>query len=68
MILSTLAVHISTTRTSLDAIYFPEKDFGILHGKPLILVDRRPWYRWTLQKLGLRYKHQTFGERNAIEQ
>ncbi|RLF26174.1 MAG: hypothetical protein DRN05_07415 [Thermoplasmata archaeon] len=35
--------------------------------KPLILVDRGPWYRWTLQRLGLQHEYETFGERNAIE-
>jgi len=29
----------------------------------LILVDGGPWYRWALQRLGLRYDHQTFGEK-----
>jgi len=32
--------------------------------KPLILVDGGPWFRWALQRLGLRYNHQTFGERH----
>jgi len=54
--------------TSLDAIYFLRKILEYCDGKPLILVDRGPWYRWALQRLGLRYEHQTFGERNAIEQ
>ncbi|HEC86401.1 MAG TPA: IS6 family transposase [Thermoplasmatales archaeon] len=36
--------------------------------KPLILVDKGPWYKWALQRLGLEYKHQGFGERNVIEQ
>jgi len=31
--------------------------------EPLILVDGGPWYRWALQRLGLRYNHQTFGEK-----
>ena len=65
---SILVVHVSTTRTSLDAMYFLRKVLEYCENKPLILVDRGPWYKWALQRLGLRYDHQTFGERNAIEQ
>ncbi len=25
------------------------------------------WYKWALQRLGLKYKHETFGTRNAVE-
>jgi len=63
-----IAVHVSTTRTSLDALYFLRKVLECCENEPLILVDGGPWYRWALQRLGLRYDHQTFGERNAIEQ
>ena len=62
-----LAVHVSTTRTSFDAYYFLRKVLDACENKPLILVDKGPWYRWALQRLGLKYKHETFGERNAIE-
>jgi hypothetical protein len=36
-------------------------------GKPVIIVDRGPWYRWALERLGITYFHETFGERNRIE-
>jgi transposase-like protein len=36
-------------------------------GKPLIVVDRGPWYRWALERLGITYFHETFGNRNKIE-
>ncbi|MCD6482019.1 MAG: IS6 family transposase [Thermoplasmata archaeon] len=62
-----LAVHVSTTRTSFDAYYFLRRVLDTCENKPLILVDKGPWYRWALQRLGLKYKHETFGERNAIE-
>ena len=62
-----LAVHVSTTRTSLDALYFLRKVLETCDNTPLILVDRGPWYNWALQRLGLPYEHETFGERNAIE-
>ncbi|RLF26131.1 MAG: IS6 family transposase, partial [Thermoplasmata archaeon] len=63
-----LAVHISTSRTSFDAIYFLKMMLETCENKPLILVDRGPWYRWALQRLGLEYQHETFGWRTPIEQ
>jgi transposase-like protein len=36
-------------------------------GKPVIVVDRGPWYRWALERLGITYFHETFGKRNRIE-
>jgi transposase-like protein len=36
-------------------------------GKPIIVVDRGPWYRWSLERLGMTYFHETFGNRNKIE-
>jgi len=35
--------------------------------RPEIVVDREFWYLWALQRLGLKYRHETFGERNAVE-
>jgi len=35
--------------------------------KPEVVVDRGFWYKWALKRLGLKYKHETFGERNAVE-
>ncbi len=35
--------------------------------KPLIIVDRGPWYRWALDRLGLKYQYQRFGLRNVVE-
>jgi len=29
---------------------------------------KRSWYLWALQRLGLRYRHETFGRRNAVEE
>jgi len=25
------------------------------------------WYKWALKRLGLKYEHETFGRRNAVE-
>jgi transposase-like protein len=35
--------------------------------KPLVLVDRGPWYRWAFERLGLEYRHERLGIRNRIE-
>ncbi|MEM2961080.1 MAG: hypothetical protein QXU67_05685, partial [Candidatus Bathyarchaeia archaeon] len=35
--------------------------------KPLILVDRGPWYPEALRSLGLKWRHMTFGMRNRVE-
>ena len=63
-----LAVYVLETRTTLDAIYIFKRVLKRCENKPLILVDKGPWYRSALEKLDLEYKHQRFGERNVIEQ
>jgi len=35
--------------------------------KPEIAVDRGFWYLWALQRPRLKYRHETFGERNSVE-
>ena len=35
--------------------------------KPKVVVDRGFWYLWALKRMGLKYKHETFGERNTVE-
>ena len=35
--------------------------------KPEIVVDRGFWYLWALNRLGLKYRHETFGERGVVE-
>ena len=35
--------------------------------KPRVIVDRGPWYRWALERLGVEYEHQRFGMRNRVE-
>ncbi len=62
-----LAVYASVSRTSFDAIFFLKKVLNYCENNPFILVDGDPWYRWALQRLGLEWEHQTFGDRNHIE-
>ena len=54
-------------RTSIDVIRFVKNFLPYCENKPLIKIDKAPWYRWALQRMGLKYEHEIFGERNAIE-
>jgi transposase-like protein len=49
------------------AVKFLRKVLDPCECKPLIVVDRGPWYRWALDRLGITYFHQAFGSRNRIE-
>jgi len=33
----------------------------------LVVVDRSPWYRWALERLGLEYRHDSLGIRSRVE-
>jgi transposase-like protein len=55
-------------RSSLDAILFMREVLKLCRNKPLILVDKGPWYPWAFMQLGLRFRHMRFGLRNSIEQ
>jgi transposase-like protein len=35
--------------------------------KPLVIVDKGPWYRWAFERLGLEYRYERFGMRNRVE-
>jgi len=63
-----LTFYISETRCTLDKYWFLQKLLRSCTNKPVIIGDKAPWCRWALQRLGLPYKHETFGERNAVEQ
>jgi transposase-like protein len=62
-----LAVYASRGRGIPSAIKFLRKVLDSCVGKPVIVVDRGPWYRWALDRLGITYFHETFGNRNRIE-
>jgi hypothetical protein len=36
--------------------------------KPLVIVDRGPWYRWAFERLGLEYRHERLGMRNRVDE
>jgi transposase-like protein len=62
-----LAIYASRSRNILIALKFLRIVLDRCLNKPLIIVDRGPWYRWALEMLGLKYQYQTFGIRNAVE-
>jgi transposase-like protein len=62
-----LALYASRGRGIPSAIEFLRKVLDSCEGKPVIVVDRGPWYRWALDRLGITYFHETFGNRNKIE-
>jgi transposase-like protein len=62
-----LAVYASRSRSMLIALKFLRIVLDRCINKPMIIIDRGPWYRWALERLGLRYRYQRFGLRNAVE-
>ena len=63
-----LGVTVTKWRTSIDVIRFVNSFPIYCKNSPLIKIDRAPWYRWVLQRMGSQYEHETFGERNAIKE
>jgi transposase-like protein len=55
-----LALEASYGRSSLNALAFLKKALKMCTNRPLVLVDRGPWYRWAFERLGLEYKHERF--------
>jgi len=63
-----ITFHISRGRNWLEALIFLKKLKRMCLGKlPLVLVDKGPWYRDALQRLGFKFEHETFGKRNVVE-
>jgi putative transposase len=62
-----LAIYASRGRNILIALKFLRMVMDRCINKPLVIVDRGPWYRWALERLGLKYRYQRFGLRNAVE-
>jgi transposase-like protein len=62
-----VAVYASRGRGIPNAIKFLKMVLRSCDGKLIVVVDRRPWYRWALDRLGMTYFHETFVNRNKIE-
>jgi transposase-like protein len=52
-----LALEASYGRRCLNALSFLKKALRMCSNKPLVIVDRGPWYRWAFERLGLEYRH-----------
>ena len=63
-----LKVWISQGRSSIEAQAFIKEALKKCNNDPKIYVDGGPWYKPALNRLGLDWKHVTFGNRNPIEQ
>jgi len=55
-----LALEVSYGRSSLNALSFLKKALRMCTNKPLVIVDRGPWYRWRFERLGLKYRYERF--------
>jgi transposase-like protein len=62
-----LVLEASYGRSSLNAPSFLKKALRMCTDKPLVLVDKGPWYRWAFERLGLEYRHERLGMRNRVE-
>ncbi|NIQ04615.1 MAG: IS6 family transposase [Candidatus Korarchaeota archaeon] len=62
-----LAVDASWQRSIMNAEHVLKKALRSCLNKPLILVDKGPWYLDALMSLKLSHKHVTRGLRNRIE-
>ncbi len=63
-----VAMHVSAGRSILDTHLFLNKtDEACSANRPLILVDKGPWYTLPLQWHNLSHQHQRFGDRGTIE-
>ena len=63
-----ITFHVSKGRNWLEALMFLKKLKRMCLGKlPLVLVDKGPWYRDVLHRLGFEYLHQTFCMRGYVE-
>jgi len=62
-----LAIYASWSRNMIVAMKFVRIVLDRCLNKPLIIVDKRPWYRWALDRIGLKYQYQRFGVRNIVE-
>jgi transposase-like protein len=62
-----LALEASYGRSCLNALAFLKKALRMCTNKPLVIVNRGPWYRWAVEMSGLEYRHERFGMRNRVE-
>ncbi|MEM1583726.1 MAG: hypothetical protein QXF28_07380 [Nitrososphaerota archaeon] len=57
----------SRCRSMMNALTFMRRVLNSCDGRPVVVVDRGPWYPWTLKRLEIEYIHETFRNRNKVE-
>ena len=62
-------IEVSPGRSDLDALLFLKTVLKRCRGRPVIVVDRGPWYNWSLDELDLpcESRRETWGERSLVE-
>lgn len=62
-------VEASPGRSELDALLFLRAVLERCRGRPVIVVDRGPWYNWSLDELDLscESRRETWGDRSIVE-
>ena len=61
-------IAVDETRLRIKKVLtFLKKALKLCSNKPMVIVDRGPWYRWALDRLGVEYRYQRFGVRNVVE-
>ena len=58
-----LALEASYGRSCLNALAFLKKALKMCTNKPLVIVDKGPWYRWAFERLGLEYRYEEQGRK-----
>jgi transposase-like protein len=61
-----LAVYALWCRDMIIALKFLKIVLDRCLNKPMIIVDRGPWYRWSLEKLGPKYQCQRISVGNRL--
>ncbi|MDI6819286.1 MAG: DDE-type integrase/transposase/recombinase, partial [Candidatus Hodarchaeaceae archaeon] len=62
-----VGVHISRYKESVDVLQFLKRCLRRCEGKPVLISDGGPWYRWPARRLGLEHIVLSGGGRNYIE-
>ncbi|MDI6883920.1 MAG: DDE-type integrase/transposase/recombinase [Hadesarchaea archaeon] len=62
-----VGLHVSKHRELVDVLQFLKRCLRRCEGKPTLISDGGPWYRWPAQRLGLEHVVLSGGDRNYIE-
>lgn len=62
-----VGLHVSKHREMIDVLQFLNRCLRHCDGKPILISDGGPWYRWPARRLGLKHVVLSGGDRNYIE-